>query len=98
MGFGMHPARRMSMVHHRDIATAVTLALSGAMEGRIINIADDAPMSVYELVALAGGAMPPSSAPLDHPWHLQLDASRARGLGFRPVVRTVLQVAQGDVM
>lgn len=98
MGFGMHPARRMSMVHHRDIATAVTLALSGAMEGRIINIADDAPMSVCGSLRCPGGRCrhrPPRSTT---PGHLQMDASRARGLGFRPAVRTVLQVAQEDVM
>ena len=28
-----HPAQKMSMIHHRDIATAMNLALTGAMDG-----------------------------------------------------------------
>ncbi|ETI62848.1 epimerase [Sphingobium sp. C100] len=96
--FKMHPAQRMSMVHHRDIATAMSLALTGAMDGRIVNIADEAPTSIYELVTLAGGAMEPSSVPLDNPWHLHMDVSLARSLGFQPVVKTVYQAAQENLM
>jgi len=96
--FKMHPAQRMSMVHHRDIATAMSLALTGTMDGRIVNIADDAPTSIYELVALAGGTMEPSSVPLDNPWRLHMDVSLARSLGFQPVVRTVYQAAQEGLM
>lgn len=91
---GMHPAQRMSLVHHRDIATAIELALTGAMDGHTVNIADEAPTSIYELVALVGGAMEPSSAPLANPWHLHMDTSLARSIGFRPVVRTVHQAWQ----
>ena len=89
-----HPAQRMSMIHHRDIATATMLALSGAFDGQIINIADDAPTSVYELVELVGGSMAPSSRPLTNPWYIHMDASQARRLGFQPVVRTVHQAVQ----
>jgi UDP-glucose 4-epimerase len=96
--FKMHPAQRMSIIHHRDIATAMTLALTGAMDGRIVNIADEAPTSIYELVALVGGTMEPSSAPLDNPWRLHMDVSLARRLGFQPVVRTVYQAAQENLM
>src|SRR5690606_20995411 len=39
---GWHPAMKMSTVHHQDIATAVKLALTGAMDQRIVNINDDA--------------------------------------------------------
>lgn len=94
----MHPAQRMSLVHHRDIATAMNLALTGAMDGRIVNIADEAPTSIYELVGLVGGTMAPSSAPLDNPWRLHVDVSLARSLGFRPVVRTVYQAVQENLM
>ena len=38
-----HPAQKMSLIHHRDIATAVQLSLSGATDARTVNIADDAP-------------------------------------------------------
>lgn len=96
--FKMHPAQRMSLVHHRDIATAMDLALTGAMDGHIVNIADEAPTSIYELVALVGGTMERSSAPLANPWHLHMDVSLARSLGFQPVVRTVYQAAQENRM
>lgn len=96
--FKMHPAQRMSMVHHRDIATAMKLALAGTMDGRIVNIGDDAPASIYELVTLVGGTMEPSSAPLANPWHLHMDVSLARSLGFQPVVRTVHQAMQEKLM
>ncbi|CAO3424904.1 NAD-dependent epimerase/dehydratase family protein [Azospirillum endophyticum] len=89
-----HPAQRMSMLHHRDVATAMTLALTGTMDGRIVNIADEAPTSFYELAELAGEPIRPSAEPLTNPWHIHMDASLARRLGFRPVVRTVHQAAQ----
>lgn len=92
--FGFHPAHRMSTIHHRDIATAMEMALAGAFDGRTVNIADDAPLSIYELVGLAGGAMTSSAEPAPDPWFLQVDASLARGLGFQPKVRTVYQAAQ----
>lgn len=93
-----HPAQKMSMIHHRDIATAVNLALTGAMDGRVVNIADEAPTSIYELVALLGETMEPSSAPLVNPWYIHMDASLARRLGFQPKVRTVYQAAQEKLM
>ncbi|WP_429068712.1 NAD-dependent epimerase/dehydratase family protein [Bosea sp. OAE752] len=96
--FKMHPAQRMSMIHHRDVATAMKLALLGTMDGHIVNITDEAPTSIYELVMLVGGTMEPSSAPLGNPWHLHMDASLARRLGFQPVVRTVYQAAQENLM
>lgn len=79
----------MSLIHHRDVAAAIRLALTGAFDGRVVNITDDAPMSLYELVEIAGGAMEPSSNALEHPWHLQIDGALARRLGFRPTVRTI---------
>lgn len=94
----MHPAQRMSLVHHRDIATAITLALGGAIDRRIVNIADEAPTSVYELVRLVGGSMESSGAPLVDPWRLHMDVSLARSLGFQPVVRTVYQAVQEGLM
>lgn len=86
-----HPAQRMSLIHHRDIATALNLALTGAMDGRIVNIVDEAPTSMYELVELVGEKMEPSSEPLINPWHLHVDGALARSLGFMPTVATVHQ-------
>ena len=93
-----HPAQRMSLIHHRDIATAMNLALSGAMDGHVVNIADEAPTSIYELFELVGETMEPSSKPLANPWHLHMDGSLARRLGFQPTVRTVYQAVQEKLM
>ena len=93
-----HPAARMSMVHHRDIATAVNLALTGALDGRVVNISDDAPTSYYELFQLIGGTMEPSSKPLANPWHLHIDNTLARRLGFRPTISTVHQAVREGLM
>lgn len=39
-----HPAQRFSVLHHDDLASAVQLALDGAMDGHTVNIASDAPV------------------------------------------------------
>jgi nucleoside-diphosphate-sugar epimerase len=93
-----HPAQRMSMIHHRDIATSMHLALTGALDGRIVNVVDDAPTSVYELVALVGASMQASAEPLRYPWHLHVDGSLARRLGFTPTVTTVYQAKRQDLL
>jgi UDP-glucose 4-epimerase len=93
-----HPAQRMSMIHHRDIATAMRLALTGTMDGRIVNIVDEAPTSFYELVELIGETMNPSSEPLTNPWYFHVDGSLARSLGFQPTVRTVYHALQEKLM
>lgn len=93
-----HPAQRMSLVHHRDIAAAIDLALTGAMDGHVVNLTDDAPTSMYELFELVGETMEPSSEPLKNPWHLHIDGSLARRLGFQPAVRTVHQAVQENLM
>jgi hypothetical protein len=49
-----HPAQPMSMVHHRDIATAMMLALGGAMDGRI-DVGGDAPTSIHDRCNWPGG-------------------------------------------
>jgi nucleoside-diphosphate-sugar epimerase len=86
-----HPAQKMSMIHHRDIATAMNFALAGTMDGRIVNIVDEAPTTIYELVQLVGAPMEPSAQPLVNPWYLHVDGSLARSLGFTPTIATVYQ-------
>ena len=93
-----HPAKRISTIHHRDIATAIKLALDGVFDGRIVNISDEAPSSIYELAALVGEKLESSAEPLENPWHLHVDASLARSLGFQPNVRTVYQAVQDELM
>jgi UDP-glucose 4-epimerase len=96
--FGLHPAHTYSVIHHRDVMTAVNLALSGSMDGRIVNITDDAPVSVFEMAELAGSPLPGSSEPLDNPWAGRLDATLARELGFRPTVRTIRAAAEEAIL
>jgi UDP-glucose 4-epimerase len=89
-----HPATTFSLVHHRDVAAAVRLALSGGLDGRVVNIVDEAPITAYEMAGLVGVEMAGSSDPLPNPWKGRVDGSLARGLGFRPEVRTVHQAAE----
>jgi UDP-glucose 4-epimerase len=49
-----HPAMRMSTIHHQYIYTAIIMALDGVMDGRVVNITDEAPTTLYELLKLAG--------------------------------------------
>lgn len=91
--FKWHPANKLSMIHHRDIATAMILAVSGVMDQRIVNIVDEAPTTIYELTEIAGDPIEPSGEPLSNPWFGHLDGALARRLGFKPVVRTVHQSA-----
>ena len=93
-----HPAKRISTIHHRDIATAVQLAMEGRFDGRTVNLSDEAPSSIHELAALLGETLEPSAEPLESPWHLHVDGSLARSLGFQPRVRTVYQAAQDGLM
>lgn len=96
--FAFHPAQRMSTVHHRDIAAAINLALTGAFDGRIVNISDDAATTIYELVRLVGKDMDPSSEPMPNPWYLHVDGTLARDLGFRPAVRTVREAVENELI
>jgi UDP-glucose 4-epimerase len=95
---GWHPAMRMSTVHHRDIATAMELALAGRFDGRVVNVADDVPASMLDLIALGGGEMAPSAEPLAAPWAMQVDTTLARRLGFRSTIRTVFQAAEDRML
>jgi nucleoside-diphosphate-sugar epimerase len=94
----MHPASRLSMVHHRDIATFFKMALNGAMDGQIVNTVDEAPMSILELHKIVGQPMAESSEPLTAPWSGVLDGQRARGLGFKPEIATTWQASREGLL
>jgi len=96
--FKLHPASKLSMIHHRDIATFIQLALSGALDGKIVNTTDEASMSIYDLCELVGDPIEPSSEPLSNPWWGLVDGSLARDLGFQPAVATVYQAAREGVL
>ncbi len=95
---GLHPAQSYAVAHHRDIAAAVRLALTGAMDGRIVNITDDAPVTVYELAQYAGDPIEGSNEPLANPWSGRMDGSRARELGFEPTVPTIHAAAREGIL
>ncbi|HEY1531113.1 MAG TPA: NAD(P)-dependent oxidoreductase [Galbitalea sp.] len=84
-----HAAQKLGVAHHADIATAFQLALTGAMDGRTVNIADDSSVTLYELAELVGFDYAQSAEPLANPWKGVTDVSLARSLGFRPTVPTI---------
>lgn len=96
--FGLHPASRFSMIHHRDVATFVQMGLAGALDGRIVNTVDEAPMTIFELCQIAGAPMPPAATPLPNPWSGVMDGGLARSLGFRPAVATTWQAARDGLL
>jgi UDP-glucose 4-epimerase len=96
--FGLHPAHTYSVAHHRDVAIAIRLALTGAMDARIVNITDDAPVTVYELAHYAGDPIGGSAEPLTNPWSGRMDGSLARELGFEPTVPTIHAAARERIL
>jgi UDP-glucose 4-epimerase len=96
--FNWHPAKTFSLVHQRDVAGAVELALTGAMDGHIVNICDDAPTTLYEMASLVGSSIEPSAEPLTDPWMGRMDGSRLRSLGFQPKVPTVYQAMRQGIL
>jgi UDP-glucose 4-epimerase len=96
--FGLHPAHTYSVAHHRDIFTAVEIALTGTMDGRIVNICDDRPLSVYEMSEIAGDPIEGSAEPLANPWSGRMDPSLAHQLGFRPTVPTIFEAQQQGLL
>ena len=90
-GMKWHPAQKLSVLHHEDIATAFDLALTGAMDGRIVNIADEAPLTIYEIAQIVGSTYESSAEPLTNPWKGHMDVTLARSLGFQPKLPTIYQ-------
>ena len=96
--FGLHPAHTYSVAHHRDVMAAIGLALSGTMDGQTVNIADDAPVTVFQMAELAGDPIDGSAEPLANPWAGRMDTTLARRLGFRPTVPTVYSAARDGIL
>ena len=96
--FGLHPAHTYSVAHHRDVAGVMRLALGGSMDGRVINVTDDAPVTVYEMTELAGEPIEGSAQPLINPWSGRMDSTRLRELGFRPSVPTIHAAATDGIL
>jgi hypothetical protein len=95
---GLHPAHTFSVAHHRDIATVVQLALNGIMDEQVVNVTDDAPVTVYEMAGFAGTPIEGSAEPLTHPWSGRVDGALARELGFQPSVPTISDAARRGIL
>ncbi|NKE57696.1 NAD(P)-dependent oxidoreductase [Lentzea sp. PSKA42] len=76
--------QRLHMVHHEDVAQAVTKVLDTGANG-IFNVADDSPITAVEL-HLLNDLTPSEAVQQDFdPWHGIVSTNRAqRDLGFRP--------------
>ena len=96
--FGLHPAHTYSVAHHRDVAAAVRLALTGVMDGRIVNVTDDAPVPVFEMARLAGQPIEGSAEPLTDPWSGRMDSTLLHELGFTPSVPTIYAAARDGIL
>ncbi len=83
-----HPAKRLHMVHHADIAQALLRVIAAQGVSGIYNVADDAPISLSELRSLYRQPEPSDAdnLRLEHPWEGIVNTLRIRDeLGFRPL-------------
>ncbi|NVM66645.1 nucleoside-diphosphate-sugar epimerase [Mucilaginibacter sp. SG538B] len=98
-----HPGYRMHMVHHLDVAQALLILLQhDGLNGEIFNIADDAPISLYELADSVGKAaetFDTEPGPLSDPFEGVLDSSKLRSrTGFRPLVPSYYVARDMDLL
>ncbi|SFI69203.1 Nucleoside-diphosphate-sugar epimerase [Paenibacillus sp. UNC496MF] len=83
-----NPAKRIHMAHHADISQALMLtAFTPGIDGRIYNVADDAPISVAELFQLHNSEISSEALQKDYdPWDMIVDTTRIRDeLHYRPI-------------
>jgi nucleoside-diphosphate-sugar epimerase len=98
-----HSGYRMHMVHHLDVAQALTILLhTDGLDGEIFNVADDAPISLYELVdsfGLAADTFDPTEGPLAKPFEGIMDISKLRKkTSFRPLVPSYYVARDLDIL
>lgn len=98
-----HSASRMHMVHHLDVAQALTILLNtDGINGEIFNVADDAPVSLYELadsLGVAADTFDPAEGPLTNPFEGIMDISKLRSkTGFRPLVPSYYVARDLDIL
>ncbi|MBS1503939.1 MAG: NAD(P)-dependent oxidoreductase [Bacteroidetes bacterium] len=98
-----HSGSRMHMVHHLDVAQALLLSLQvDGLDGEIFNVADDAPITLYELADSVGKAADTFEAqegPLNDPFEGIQDISKLRArTGFRPLVPSYYVARDLDIL
>ena len=95
---------RMHMVHHLDVAQALLILLrTDGLNGEIFNLADDAPISLYELVDSFGRVAETfesaEEAPLANPFEGVMDISKLRNkTEFRPLVPSYYVARDLDIL
>lgn len=99
------PYQRLTAGHHADVAQALMRALRAeGVSGRTYNLADDAPMTAYEVYLLHGIPLPERTVMNDRsgdpsPWlHTVSTARIRRELGFRPIYPTVASAAEAGAL
>jgi nucleoside-diphosphate-sugar epimerase len=94
--------QRLQVVHHADVAQALTRALDASgVDGRVFNAADDAPVTAWEVLTLGGELVDPEAAgrELPDPWAGIVDTTRIRAeLGYRPIYPTVYTAREAGAM
>jgi nucleoside-diphosphate-sugar epimerase len=98
-----HSGSRMHMVHHLDVAQALTLLLhTDGLNGEIFNVADDAPISLYELADSFGrvaDTFDPAEGALNDPFEGIMDISKLRNkTAFRPLVPSYYLARDLDIL
>lgn len=101
--FKRHSGSRMHMIHHVDVAQALMLLLNThGLNGEIFNVADDAPITLYELADSVGKAAETFEAeegPLSDPFEGIQDISKLRSkTGFRPLVPSYYVARDLDIL
>lgn len=99
----MHSGSRMHMVHHLDVAQALVLLLTiEGLDGEIFNVADDAPITLYELadsVGKAADTFEEIEGLLKDPFQGVQDISKLRRkTGFRPLVPSYYVARDLDIL
>lgn len=99
--FKWHPAQRLHMVHHADIAQAVRLVLGqDNIGGEIYNVADDAPITAQEVLKYTeqNVTLIASTSPLQKPWSGLVATEKIHKIGFRPLVPSFYTARDLDIL
>jgi len=96
-------AYRMHMVHHIDVAQALLILFrTDGLNGETFNLADDAPISLYELVdsfGMVADTFDSTEAPLVNPFEGIMDTSKLRNRTcFRPLVPSYYVARDLDIL
>jgi nucleoside-diphosphate-sugar epimerase len=98
-----HSGSRMHMVHHLDVFQSLTLLLhTDGLNGEIFNVADDSPVTLYELadsLGMAAETFDPAEGALNDPFEGIMDISKLRNnTGFRPLVPSYYMARDLDIL